>query len=68
MKLKLWQYAIILHPTKKGAKDGEKSSLVGDLSTILAKDQDAAFLEAARSIPDEHSDDLERVEIALRPF
>lgn len=67
-KTKLFQYAVIWHPTEKEVKDGLKPSIIVNLKTILAVDQNAASMIAAMSIPDIYRDALDQVEIAIRPF
>lgn len=69
LKSKLFQYAIIWHPTEKQVKDeGAKSKLVKPLDTILATDDKSVLMTAAMSIPTEYKDQLEQVEIVVRPF
>ena len=66
---KLFQYAIIWHPTEKQVKDdGAKSKLVKELSTILASDDKSVLMSAAMDIPAEYKDQLDQVEIVVRPF
>ena len=68
-KSKLFQYAIIWHPTEKQVKeDGTKSKLVKSLDTILATDEKSVLMFAAMSISAEYKDQLEQVEIVVRPF
>jgi len=67
-KKKLMQYAVIYHPSDKERKDGKKSEIVIDMTTILAANDQEAFMLIAKKIPDEYSDRLDQVEIALRPF
>ena len=68
-KSKLFQCAIIWHPTEKQVKeDGTKSKLVKSLETILATDEKSVLMAAAMSIPAEYKDQLEQVEIVVRPF
>lgn len=72
MSAKIFEYAIIHHPiaTKDQVEAGEKpkSVLLVDVKRVLAgSDKEAAML-AARDIPAEYTDKLDRVEIALRPF
>lgn len=68
-KSKLFQYAIIWHPTEKQVKeDGAKSKLVKALDTILAIDEKSVLMTAAMNIPSEYKDQLEQVEIVVRPF
>jgi hypothetical protein len=68
-KSKLFQYAIIWHPTEKQVKDdGAKSKLVKALDTILATDDKSVLMTAAMNIPTEYKDQLDQVEIVVRPF
>ncbi len=68
MKSKLFQYAIIWHPNEAEAKDGKKSKLISSPAYILATDQNAAQIAAAMNIPAEYKDNLEQIDIAIRPF
>jgi hypothetical protein len=68
-KQTLFQYAILWHPTEKQFKDdGAKSKVLVDLKTILAVDQSSVSMQAAMEIPVEYKDQLDQVEIVLRPF
>ena len=69
MKLKLFEYAVLSHPEikEKGEEIG-KTMLLKDLTRILAKDEKQVGMMAAREVPAEHLDHLERVEIIVRPF
>lgn len=64
----LFQYALIWNPTDKEAKEGKKSLLIKEPTTLLAKDQDQASILVAREIPKEYLEQLDQVQIALRPF
>lgn len=67
--MKLYQYAVIKDErTDDNGKVVEKAKVVVDVTTILAKDNEQATLLAARAIPDEHMDDLERLQVVVRPF
>lgn len=66
--MKIFQYAVILHPTEKEEEEGQNSLLVVDLKTVLAKDEKGAFIRAGREIPEEYLDRLDRIEVAVRPF
>lgn len=68
-KPRLFQYAILFHPTTKD-KDGDTqpSKVVIEPRTILAADENAARMAAIISIPQEYQDKLEQLEVALRPF
>jgi hypothetical protein len=68
-KSKLFQYAIIWHPTEKQVKDdGAKSKLAKELTTILATDEKAVLMTASMNIPVEYKEQLDQVEIVVRPF
>ncbi len=66
--MKLFQYGVILHPTDDEKKAGKSSVLVLGIATVLAGDQNGAVMQAARAIPEEHMDKLDRLEVAVRPF
>ena len=69
MDAQLYQYAVILQA--KEDKDGdvvEEAELIVDLTTCLAKDQAQAAMIAARAIPDNYMDRIDRLTVAVRPF
>lgn len=60
---------MILQP--KVDKDGEvveKAKLVIEPTTVLAEDERQAQILISKSIPDEYLDELDRLDVALRPF
>ncbi len=64
--MKVFQYVLIRNfPVAKDAEP-KKSELLGDVRTVLAKDQDSALKQAVRAIPADV--DPEDVDIAIRPF
>jgi len=68
-KSKLFQYAILWHPTEKQVKeDGAKSKIIKDLSSVLAADTEIAKTLIAMDIPKEYKEQLEQIEILVRPF
>ena len=68
MNAKLFQYAILWHPTEAQRKDGQTDKMLVDVKTLLQKDQNTALMAIAREIPTEFVDQLDQVEIAIRPF
>ncbi len=69
MKLKLFEYAMLLHPEiDQEGKEKGKTEMLKSPSTALAKDDKQVGILAAREIPQEHLEHLERVEIIVRPF
>jgi hypothetical protein len=68
---KLFEYAVLYHPkTKKvdGEEKREKSKVLVDVKRVLAADDKEVAILAAREIPEEYLDQLETVEIVVRPF
>ena len=68
-KSKLFQYAILWHPTEQQAKEeSKKSELLVELTTVLAADDKEVAILAARQIKDEYLKQLDQVEVVVRPF
>ena len=68
-KSQLFQYAIIWHPTEKQSKDDSlKSKVLLDPKMILAESQSSALMAASMEIPTEYKDQLDQIEILMRPF
>jgi len=66
---KLFQYAILWHPTEKQVKDeGLKSKVIVEPKTILAIDANGAGMAAAMEIPADYKNQLDQIELAVRPF
>ena len=66
---KLFQYAILWHPTEKQVKDdGLKSKVLVELTTILSADQNGAAMSAAMKIPTDKQNERDQIEIVIRPF
>lgn len=69
MKQTLFQYAIIWHPTEKQAKEESlKSTVLVEVTNVLAKDIHSAQMTAAMNIPGEYRTQIDQIEIACRPF
>ena len=70
--MKLYEYAVIYNPVatkdQQDRGDKPKSTLIVDVKRVLAGSDKEAMLLAARDIPSDYTDKLDRVEIALRPF
>jgi hypothetical protein len=66
--MKLFQFAILWHPTEQQRKDGQLDKILVDVGSFLQKDQNTALLAIARLIPEEYANQLEQVEIVIRPF
>lgn len=68
-KSKLFQYAILWHPTEKQVKEeGKKTVVLKDVTTILSTDEKSAAMAAAMEIPSDKKGELDQIEIVLRPF
>lgn len=68
VRMQLFEYAIIKHPTEKESDKGKKAEIVVDVRTVLASDQQKATLLAAREIPANMVDDLDNIVVVVRPF
>lgn len=68
MKSALFEYAIIWHPTESQTETGLKSALVAGPVCILAATEASANLIAATEIPAEYRNQLDQIQIAIRPF
>jgi hypothetical protein len=65
----LYQYAVILHPTKDGREKGERSAiLVKPSEWILARSEQEVLMIATREIPESQMANADRIQIAIRPF
>lgn len=67
--LKLFEYAVICQP--KTNKDGdvvEEGLVLVPVTSLLAKDESQVNMIAARQIPEEYLDSLDRVQVVVRPF
>ena len=68
VKGKLFEFAIIAHPTTEEEKDGKGTEILVKPEVIVAPDDRTANIIASRRIPESHLNRLDRVEIALRSF
>lgn len=68
-KARMFQYAIIWHPTEKQTKEESlKPKVIVEPKTILSATQENATMAAAMEIPTEYKNQLDQVEIVIRPF
>lgn len=67
-KSKLFEYVVLWHPTEKESKDGKKSSIIVPKKEVLVADDKTAFILANREIPETYLDQLDQVEVIVRPF
>ncbi len=68
-KSKMFQYAVLWHPTEKQEKEeGSKPKMIIEPKAILANDQNSATIAAAMDIPSEYKSQLDQIEVVLRPF
>lgn len=71
-KSKLYEYAVLHHePARKDSVGNEtpvKTSILQQITLVLAESQDQVSILASRSIPESHIEKLSEVEIIVRPF
>ena len=65
---KLYEYAIIWHPTETQEKEGQKSKIVAAPKVVLSADDKSCLMIASMDIPLEYKDNLDQIELAIRPF
>lgn len=66
---RLFQYAIIKHPTSEGGKAGERSEMITEPTKFfLARSESEVSMIAIKTIPEEHMQDVDRLEVAVRLF
>lgn len=69
MGLRLFEYAIIQQPLKnKDGKTTSEGSILVGVKQVLAKDEQHVQMLAAREVPDTAMEDLDRLEVVVRPF
>jgi hypothetical protein len=66
--LKLYQFAILWHPNKEQKEKEVKTKLVVEPTTILASNDQVAQMMAVKAIPEEYTEQLDQIDIAIRPF
>jgi len=65
---KLFQTAVLLHPTAEEEKKGTKTQLIVELKSILAVDEKTAAMAANFQIPEKYRDKLEQIEVLVVNF
>lgn len=71
-KGKLYEFCVIHHPKPKkdmaGNEEQAESTILTDVTRVLAATLDEVSILAARSIPKDYEKRLSEVEIVVRPF
>ena len=69
-KEKLYQYAVVLRPTKEEEEKEKMSAklLMWSSEPVLAKDEKQLVFKLTREIPEQYADKYEQIEIIVRPF
>jgi len=68
-KAKLFEYAILWHPTEKQMEDdNKKTEVLQHPEVVLAEDEAVAQMLAIKKIPDTYLDQLTQIEVLIRPF
>ena len=65
---KVFQYAAFWQPNDQQKKEGQKPKLIIEVKTVLSADQNGAFMLASREIPEDYLNQLDQVQIVVRPF
>lgn len=67
--MQIFEYAVI--KDEKTDKDGnvvDPAAIVVEVTTTLARDAQQAQMLAARAIPEEELDNMDRLQVVVRPF
>jgi hypothetical protein len=67
-KSKMFQFAVIWNPTAEQEKEGQKAKILVEPRTVLGKDEKAITMLAVRAIPSEYDEQLDQVDVIVRPF
>lgn len=65
---RIFEIALILHPTEDQAKEGIKSEFLLKPQFLLCKDMDTANKLAITKIPGNYLHKIDQIEVAVRPF
>lgn len=68
MKDKLFEYAVLLHPTKEDSEKGVRSILITPPTTVLARDEKEVQMLISRQLPADQLNNWDRIEVAVRTF
>jgi hypothetical protein len=64
-RLALYQYIVLKHPSKN--EDGDTKVLIPE-GSVLDKNEKTVASKLLRKLPEEEMDNLENIEIIVRPF
>jgi hypothetical protein len=67
-KLTLFEYVVVWHPNETQEKEGEKSTLVEGPKCMMAKEEKAVFMTAVSLLGNEYKDQLDQIDVIVRPF
>jgi hypothetical protein len=67
-KLTLFEYVIVWHPNENQEKEGKKSTLVEGPKCMMAKEEKAVFMTAVSQLGEEYKDQLDQIDVIVRPF
>ncbi len=65
---RLYQFAVIKHPTQADRDKGVSSVLVVEPTYILASNEQSAVMRATLAISTAEMKNADRLEVAVRPF
>ena len=67
-RLKPYQYLVLKHPKEDDEQNQDSEIIMENQTPFLAKNQEMAMMKVARLLPEEHVQDLDRIEFFVRPF
>lgn len=67
--MEVFEYCVFLDEKRdKDDEVTEEAVFLVPVDQILCRNKEQAMLKAAKAIPDEHMDKLDRIQVAVRPF
>lgn len=68
----MFMYAVLWHPKEQKAGEttvpSEKSKIIKEPTWVLAPDDRTVGIIAARGIPEDYLEQLDQIEVLVRPF
>ncbi len=68
VKERMFQYAVLWHPSKEQSKEGQKSKMIVEPKIILGSDDKAVGMKAIKAIPAEYDEQLDQIEVVVQAF
>ena len=70
VKSRVFQYLVLWHPTKEQSKNATDnvSKIIVESTLVLGVDDKAVGMKAIKAIPAAYDEQLDQIEVVIRPF